>query len=285
MNKLIADSGATKTEWSLIDTEHKNSVSIITQGISPFYQKTDEIFLMLEQELFPEIGEYFIEQIFFYGTGCSQPDKISIVYNALHKAFPLAEINIEHDLLAAARAVCGKTPGIACILGTGSNTCLFNSKDITDNIPSLGFMLGDEGSGAYFGKKLLQSFFYREMPTELAEKFQNEFQIDKTNVLNNVYEKPYPNRYVASFMPFLSKYSNHPFLKQMLSNGFDEFIEKFVLKYEGYHQLPVHFIGSVAFLNQEILIESLNKYGLKTGRFLQSPMEGLVAYHFKNGEA
>ena len=285
MMMLIADSGATKTQWELVNTKDNVTVSLNTQGISPFYQQADEIFGMLERELFPHVSEHFIEKIFYYGTGCSQPDKIEVVFNALNKSFPQAEIFIEHDLLAAAKATCGNAAGISCILGTGANTCLFDGKKIIDNVPSLGFILGDEGSGAFFGRKLLQAFFYRDMPNELAKKFLNEFQIDKADVLNNVYEKPYPNRYVASFMPFLNKYSNHAFFKQMLSDGFDEFVKKFILKYEGHHQLPVHFIGSVAFLNQKVLNESLNKYGLKAGRFLQSPMEGLVAYHLKNVEA
>jgi N-acetylglucosamine kinase-like BadF-type ATPase len=282
MMLLIADSGATKTEWTLVDTTTNISVSIITQGISPFYQQADEIFKMLEAELFPRVSEHFIEKIFFYGTGCSQPDKIEVVYKALNKSFPQAEIIIEHDLLAAAKAVCGNESGIACILGTGSNTCLFDGKEIIDNIPSLGFMLGDEGSGAYFGRKILQSFFYRELPTDLSEKFQQEYNIDKTEVLNNVYEKPYPNRYVASFMPFVNNYNQHPFINKLLADGINEFIEKFIVKYKGHENLPVHFIGSVAYLNQQILSASLHKHKLKAGRFLQSPMEGLLTYHLQN---
>jgi glucosamine kinase len=282
MMLLIADSGATKTEWTLVDAATNNYVNIITQGISPFYQPSEEIFKMLEEELFPYVSEHFIEQIFFYGTGCSQPDKIEIVYNALSKSFPQAEINIEHDLLAAAKAVCGNEKGIACILGTGSNTCLFDGKEIIDNIPSLGFMLGDEGSGAYFGRKILQSFFYRELPIELSEKFQKKFNIDKAEVLNNVYEKPYPNRYVASFMPFVNNNHEHPFIMKLLSDGFDEFIEKFILKYKEHQNLPIHFIGSVAYLNQDALIVSLQKHKLKAGKFLQSPMEGLITYHLQN---
>jgi glucosamine kinase len=282
---LIADSGSTKTHWELFDTETNKAQTVFTQGINPFYQSSEDIFTMLEHELFPSVSEQFIEKIFFYGAGCSQTDKIETVHNALNQSFPQATIVIEHDLLAAAKATCGNHSGIACILGTGSNSCQYNGTTIVDNIPSLGFMLGDEASGAFFGRKLLQSFFYRELPLELAENFSEEYKTDKSVVLNNVYEKPNPNRYVASFMPFINKHHEHPFIRKIISNGFDEFIEKFILKYEGHKNLPIHFIGSVGFLNQEILFESLTKHSLHPGKILKSPMEGLVAYHLENNAA
>jgi len=282
MMMLIADSGSTKTHWELVNTDTRNTQPYFTQGISPFYQSSADIFKMLETELFPHISEHYIEKVFYYGTGCSQPDKIEVVYNALNKSFPQAQIFIEHDLLAAAKAACGNESGIACILGTGSNSCLFDGKEISDNVPSLGFMLGDEGSGAFFGRKILQAYFYRDMPNELADKFKIQFAINKVDVLNNVYEKPNPNRYVASFMPFLNENNTHPFIKNILSEGFNEFIEKFILKYEGHQHLPIHFIGSVAFINQNILTERLAKYNLKVGRFLRSPMEGLIEFHLNN---
>jgi N-acetylglucosamine kinase-like BadF-type ATPase len=201
------------------------------------------------------------------------------VQKAIEKAFPDAKVKVDHDLMGAAVATCGDKPGIACILGTGSNSCLFDGKKILDNVPSLGFILGDEGSGAHLGRKLLQAYYYREFPADLAEKIRKEYDMDKQTVLNHVYDEPMPSQYVATFARFISDNNEHPFIHELLYAGFKEFLERLVIKYEGSRELPVHFIGSIAQLNQEILQEVMDELGLKPGIILKSPMDGLIKYH------
>lgn len=279
MNVLIADSGSTKTHWTLTNNHQQE---YYTQGISPFYLSEKEIVEIIKNELLTQIGSLQVEQVFFYGTGCSQDDKIQIVKNALQNALHIDNVFVEHDLLAAARATCGTQKGITCILGTGSNSCLFDGENIIDNIPSLGFLLGDEASGAWFGRKLLQAYFYRELPADLKTAFESDFPFSKAEILDNVYGVNMPSKYVASFMPFLYKHVTHNFIEDILTKGFNEFIERMILKYEASNQLPIHFIGSVAFLNQNILAKCLESYKLNKGIILKSPIEGLVKYHLAN---
>lgn len=276
-NILIADSGATKTHWKLIG----NAVNedFYTSGISPFYLTAEDIIGLLRNSLPAQLIEKQIDFLFYYGTGCSQSDKIAIVHYALQQVFNANIVAVEHDLLAAARATCGNDKGITCILGTGSNSCLFNGHEIEDNIPSLGFILGDEGSGAWFGRKLLQAYFYRELPEDLQQSFEQTFPFSKELILENVYSTKTPNAYVATFMPFLTNYQEHTYIHNLLLNGFSEFLQKMVLKYSNASVLPIHFIGSVAFLNQPILLKALQKCKLKCGNILKDPMEGLIKYH------
>ena len=282
MNILIADSGATKTHWELVNTTDKSHTTFYTQGISPFYFNETEISEILTKELLTQNDFSTVEKIFFYGTGCSQPDKIAIVRNALANTLNTENVMVEHDLLAAAKGTCGNNKGITCILGTGSNSCLYDGKNIIDNVPSLGFLLGDEGSGAWFGRKILQAYFYRELPAELHSAFENKFPFSKAEILNEVYGVKNPNSYVATFMPFISENNEHPFIKNLLSAGFQEFLTRTVLKYSEHENLPVHFIGSVAFLNKEILVAALHQFNLTAGNIFKSPMQGLLQYHLEN---
>ena len=273
---LIADSGSTKTHWEFI---HNGKVSsAYTDGINPFYKSTEQIIADIRNELLPQIN-IEPERIFFYGAGISQPDKVEIVRRALLAVFPSAKAEVEHDLLAAARATCGNAPGISCILGTGSNSCLYDGKKIADNVPSLGFMLGDEGSGGYFGKKLLQAYYYRELPDDLKKLLETEYDMRKEQVLNEVYGSSTPNQVVAAYADFVTEKNQHPFIRRILENGFREFFERFVFKYAGFKNLPVHFIGSIAVLNKEILHAVMDALKLSKGITLKSPMEGLVKYH------
>jgi N-acetylglucosamine kinase-like BadF-type ATPase len=279
MNILVADSGATKTHWELVNTQTTEQKTFYTKGISPFYMNEADIVDLLKNEL----GTFTsVKNIYFYGTGCSQVDKVQVVKNALNTFFQPEKIYVEHDLLAAAKATCKKNKGITCILGTGSNSCLFDGVEIIDNIPSLGFLLGDEGSGAWFGRKLLQAYFYRELPPELHTAFSKKYPFSKDEILNKIYGVKNPNSVVATYMPFLSEHNNHEYVKQLLRLGFDEFVSRTVLKYENHEQLPIHFIGSVAFLNKDILKASLQHFSLTIGEILKSPMEGLIAYHLEN---
>ncbi|GIV33262.1 MAG: ATPase [Chitinophagales bacterium] len=273
---LIADSGSTKTHWVL--TNGRESIPFFTAGINPFYTGIEEIKQLLLNELVPNLP-HKPSAIFFYGAGLSQPDNVQAVGKALQALFPAVPVGVEHDLLAAARATCRNNPGIACILGTGSNSCLYDGEKITDNIPSLGFFLGDEGSGASLGRKLLQAYFYRELPDDLRSSLEQHHDMNRQTILNAVYHQPLPNRFVASFSRFLTQNNQHPAAHALLYEAFSEFIQRHVCKYAGHKQLPVHFIGSVAKLNESILTEVLLKAGLTKGLFLQSPMEGLIAFH------
>lgn len=276
---LIADSGSTKTQWEII---HNGSASsVFTKGTNPFYQTSEDIIKIIRAELLPELKSS-PDKIFFYGAGISQADKKQIVHDALQAVFPRATSEVEHDLLAAARATCGNTAGITCILGTGSNSCLYDGYKIMDNVPSLGFILGDEGSGGYFGRKLLQAYFYRELPAELKKALEAKHDMQRDHVLNAVHGTNMPNQVVASYAGFLTDNNEHPFIRKMLESGFREFLERHVLKYEGHQTLPVHFIGSIARLNQTILFEVLEKMTLKRGVTLKSPMDGLMQYHLSD---
>lgn len=275
---LIADSGSTKTDWNMI-TDASTTENVQTLGFNPMYQNTEEIYSELESALLPNLKEKNPEAVYFYGAGCSSPDRNKIVADALLKAFPDSQIHVDHDLLSAARAVCGHNPGIACILGTGSNTCLYDGNEITDNIPSLGFLLGDEGSGAYLGKLLIKAYLYRELPDELANSLKNTFNLTKESVLNAVYREPMPNRYMATFARFVYEKRKNPAIKELIYTAFEEFFERHVIKYDGHMELPVNFVGSVAYYFADNLKFVAKKYGLRIGTIIQSPSEGLIKYH------
>ncbi len=278
---LIADSGATKTNW-VLQTPNKPHETWTTRGINPFYQAKSSIVSILKEELLPSMnGNNNPSAIHFYGAGCSQEDKIITVIDSLRQAFPNSHIEVDHDLMAAARALCGKEAGIACILGTGSNSCLYDGVNIVDNIPSLGFIIGDEGGGGYIGRKLLQNYFYRELPDDLVVKLEAKFDMQRSAVLNRVYGAEAPSRYVAEFAGFLTENNKHPFVHTLLYKSFMEFLTRQVIKYDNFGNLPIHFIGSIAFYNKHIILEALDSLVLKPGKFMRDPMDGLIAYHTK----
>ncbi len=279
--KIIADSGATKTQWELIDTAQKVR-SILTKGINPYYQKTAEIDQILREELQTQLPAIPIKNIHYYGAGCSVPENKSRIQQAFERVFPNVELEIEHDLLATARALCGREAGIACILGTGSNACLYDGQKIISENLNLGFILGDEGSGSQMGKKLIVAFLQKEMPMELAEKFYQKYPIDRAIVLENIYQKNTPSRYLASFTPFLQRYLDHPFCYQIVYESFQEFVQKYVLKLQHSRAFPIHFSGSIAYHYAEILKTVLEDEQLILGKILKTPMEGLLAYHLSD---
>ena len=275
---LIADSGSTKTDWRLLNaTEVLEEAQ--TVGFNPMYQDTQEIYTELKNSLLPNIKEKNPDQIFFYGAGCSSPERNKRVSDALRLVFPNSEIHVDHDLLAAARAVCGHKPGIACILGTGSNTCLYDGAKIVDNVPSLGFLLGDEGSGAYLGKLLMKAYFYRELPDELNQAIKSKYDITKDTFLDELYGSPVPSRYIAKFARFAYDKRKHPIVHAMIYENFAEFFERHVCKYANYQDLPVNFVGSIAFHFSDTLNQVAKKYGTRIEKIISSPNEGLIEYH------
>ena len=276
---LIADSGSTKTTWCILDRGKKKSLT--TGGLNPFYNTSEDIYRELIKHLKPIVNDG-VELVFFYGAGVVNSESGNIVRKAIAKLFPEAEIEPNSDLLAAARATLGLKQGIACILGTGSNSCLYDGKTITAHVPPLGYILGDEGSGAVLGKKLAGDFLKNLMPPHLASLFQNKFHFEYAEYLNNVYKNEKPNKFLAEFVPFLKENIEEPYCLRLLNDSFEEFIERNITQYPGFQELPVCFVGSVAFYFEEQIKEVLKKRNLRFGLILKEPMDGLVDYHIKN---
>jgi glucosamine kinase len=277
MAKLIADSGATKCEWCLIHNGRKKS--FFTTGISPYFLDGNQIVELLQKELLPSLKKVEVEEVDFYGTGLSNPNNAVIIAKALKKVFKGARVEVNTDMLAAARALCGREKGIACILGTGSNSCYYNGKKIVHNSASLGFILGDEGSGAYLGKKVVQYFLYNTFDDDLRTRFDAKFLTNKVEILENVYKTPLPNRYLATFAIFLAENRGHYMIENIIEDGLYDFFFNHLYNYKESFKLPINFIGSVAFGFKDVLQELCNTYGLKLGKVLKNPMEGLIKYH------
>lgn len=277
--KIIADSGSTKTEWVLLENDtpvHNHK----TQGINPYIQNSEQISVMLQEELPQVFHTTPVEALYYYGAGCSIEEKINTVANGLKPVFKLASsIQIYHDMLGAARSVCGKEKGIAAILGTGSNVCLFNGTEIYKSIVSLGYVLGDEGSGNHIGRIFLKKLFYNNIDEVIKEKFFSAFKLSLNDLVNSIYNKPFPNRFLASFTPFLYANIEHPQLKKIVSDCFNEFINVHVIPIAGNEILKFNCVGSVGFLFRNILEEELNKKQIKVGTIIQSPIEGLIKFH------
>lgn len=275
--KLIADSGSTKTEWCLISGKTKRS--FVTQGLSPYFLSAEQIEYIIENELSPKLKKLEPDEVFFYGTGCSNPDNVKLVKKAINKVFAGALVTVNHDLMGAARALCGNEKGVACILGTGSNSCYFNGKKIIKNSPGLGYVLGDEGSGAYLGKKVVQYFLYNTFDADLMDRFKAKFNTNSSEILTAVYKKPLPNRYLASFAIFLSENRGHYMIENIIEDGFNDFFFNHIYKYRESWTLPIHFTGSIAYGFKDVLEEMCNTYELQLGRVLKRPMDGLIKFH------
>jgi glucosamine kinase len=276
-SKLIADSGATKAEWVLIHNGKKKN--LFTQGISPYFLSQDEIVALLRSELVKKLKGAEPDEIYYYGTGCANPANAKSVKQALKKVFPMARIEVETDLMAAARAVCGKEKGLACILGTGSNSCYYNGKKIVKNSPGLGYVLGDEGSGAYLGKKVIQYYLYNTFDEDLRARFDAKFVTTNVEILNNVYKKPLPNRYLASFTMFLAENRGHYMVENIIEDGLNDFFFQHLCKYAEVWKLPVSFVGSVADGFKDVIAELCRAYEFELGTILKNPMPGLVKFH------
>jgi glucosamine kinase len=278
---LIADSGSTKTNWVLLGNDLK-TIEANTQGFNPYFQTSRIIEDAIRNELSKEIISQAKEKdltVFYYGAGCSSPDKVKTVALALQNVFINATISVHHDLLASARALCGTHPGIACILGTGSNSCYYDGKEIKENIPSVGYFFGDYGSGGHIGKKLIQAYFDDKIPADLKSKFSAMPDFDREYILDNIYQKPMPNRFLASYGKIAAEFIQHDYIKKMVKKCFTDFLMYQVEKYSTHKQLPINFVGSVASSNKDLLLEVIAERGLKPGLILKSPMSGLIEFH------
>ncbi len=277
---LIADSGSTKTDWCVCNGTDKLCI-VNTQGINPYHQSIDDIKTIICTEFIPQIANISkesITEIYYYGAGCATEIKCNIIKDILAEHFTNARINVASDLLGAARALCKNSEGIACVIGTGSNSCLYDGKNIADNIPSLGYILGDEGSSVALGRRLLSDCFKRQLPPAVCDEFMSEYDLTMESVLENIYKKPLANRYMAQFTPFIAKHREITQVHNILISCFTDFFKRNVI---AYHKpwLPVHFVGSVATVFSEELIETANSLGMKTGQFIQNPIDGIVSYH------
>ncbi len=276
--KLIADSGATKTTWTLVGGPRRKTLQ--TQGISPYFFTPDQISALLQKDLLPKLKGAAVRAIHFYGTGCATPENSALVQKGLKEAFPqVRTITVQSDLMAAARALCGRKKGIACILGTGSNSCVYDGRNIVRNNPAPGFILGDEGSGAYLGKKVVQYFIYNTFDEDLAHKFRLRFATTYREILQHVYKEPWPNRYLASFAPFLSENRGHYMIENILEDGLSDFFFTHLYKYPETWKYPIHFVGSIAWHFRDVLKELCGSFELQLGEVMQSPMPGLLRYH------
>lgn len=280
-SRLVADSGSTKTEWCLVEAGGTTK-TCFTDGLNPYYHTPESIETILREKLIPEIGTGNVQEIHFYGAGCTGDERSEMLGNVLKTVFSAERVDVQSDVLGAVRAVCGHKPGIAGILGTGANTCRYDGEKIIDNVPVLGFILGDEGSAGYFGKKLLQGYFYREMPADLKSEMEKKYDMNRSTILENVYKKEHPNRYVANFARFAGEFASHPYIESIMRQGFIEAVERHILKYDGARDIPVGFVGSVAYFHATLLRSILIEKGLTPGTIIKNPMENLIRYHSGN---
>ena len=280
MNILIADSGSTKTAWILL-SEGAEPKEYVTSGINPNFNTVDEMADIIRDGLMDVINGASIGFVYFYGTGCGPESRKKKVKAALQLCFFDALIEVNTDLLAAARACLGNEAGVACILGTGSNTCLYDGEKIIKGVPSMGFALADEGSGGYFGKKILNSYFYELMPEELRNWLDENFDMRLESVLDAVYIKPRPNKYVAGFTRLIGEFHEHEFVRAMVRDGFIEFVEKQVGYLGDLTGQKVGFVGTIASIDRDILEEVLQQKGMILGDIVRGPIDELADYHLK----
>ena len=249
-----------------------------TKGLNPFFQSEEEIQQELTHSLLPQLPEGTIDSVYFYGAGCT-PEKAPTLRRAIADSLPIVgNIKAYSDMLAAARGLCGREAGITCILGTGSNSCFYDGKEIVNHISPLGFILGDEGSGAVLGKLLVGDILKNQLSPAIKEAFLKQFDLTVPEIIDRVYRQPFPNRFLASLSPFIAQHLEEPGIRQLVLGSFIAFLRRNVMQYD-YTQYPAHFIGSVAHCYKEILQEAAQETGIRIGKILQSPMEGLIQYH------
>lgn len=274
---LIADSGSSKTDWRVIHRDGKISQHRGV-GFNPYYMTSEEMAIQMRHEFLINL-ESEIEEIFYYGAGCSAPDRKAEVSNALSTIFKQAKIHVDHDLAAAAHATCGHKSGIACILGTGSNSCDYDGKNIIATRPAAGYILGDEGGGCYVGRKFLTDFIHEEMPEQIREAAIDRFHFSQNIIQDHVYRQPYPSRYMASFCRFITENKADPYCYNLFYNSFKDFFAKHVFKYENYQNKSVNFVGSIAYYNSDILRKAASDAGINVNIIIESPIAGLTLYH------
>ena len=279
MNKglLIADSGSTKTDWLFVSTNGER-LEQHTDGINPARDARDNIYNVLYHQLLPQLPQALeLQAVYFYGAGCISPFKEN-VQSVINELLPACHIEVESDLLGSARALCGHEPGIACILGTGSNSCLYDGKDIVMHTPPLGYILGDEGSGSMLGKTLLNGLFKGLLPQELKQAFCDKYDMTLPDIIQHVYRQPAANTFLASLVPFIVEHRAHPAIHDMLVSAFRLFFERNIAVYQ-HREMPVNCVGGIAQQFTEEIREAAAAEDMQIGRILRRPIESIVQYH------
>ena len=276
---LIAESGSTKTDWRLVHPNGEIS-SYSTIGFNPYYISETGVLEALKNSELTAINTT-VKQVFFYGAGCSTVENCLMLSNTLELVFENAKIEVSHDMLAAARATCGKGKGMVAILGTGSNSCLYDGNAISENVTSLGYLLGDYGSGAAIGKTFISAYLEKELPQEISEAFTATYQLSTADILNAVYKQALPNRFLAGFNRFVAQHINKPYIKQIVENSLEAFFEKNICKYSAYQQNKLHLVGSISFVYEDIIRQTAKKYNVEIGKIIKAPIDELVKYHLK----
>lgn len=279
---LIADCGSTKIDWCLLNGNEKVA-QIFTVGMNALMLTQEEMTERIKNELMPHIVSYKVDEIYYYGAGIISDEIKGNVINALKANIPTAtKIEVDSDLLAAARALCQHEPGVACIMGTGSNSCYYDGEKVVDNVSPLGYILGDEGSGAVLGKLLVGDVLKKQLPEHICEKFLKEYDMDRTKIITAVYRQHPANRFLAQFAPFLQNNMDEPAVHDLVVNAFTAFFKRNVANYENYKELPCNFVGSIAFYQKKALTEAAEALGITIGTIIQAPMEGLIKFHSNN---
>ncbi len=276
---LVADSGSSKTDWM----GHKDGETFhfSTIGINPYFLNEASISMHISKNTSLLGCAQDVREIYFFGAGCSSPDKHEVVSNGLSAVFPNAYISVEHDLLGSVYATCGTEEGLVSILGTGSNICYFDGKKIDDGNHGLGYVLGDEGSGTFFGKKVLLGYFHQEMPQDLRTIFLETYGTKKEEVITRVYQQSFPNIYLANFSKFMAANISHWYIQEIVRSGFQEFVDTNIKDYPNYNKIKSHFVGSIAYYYQDILIDVLKENNITIGKILQKPIQELYNFVLK----
>ena len=275
---LLADSGSTKTDWGLVENG-KLVERLRTSGMNPFQMSEEAITEEIKTHLVPELPGTVLDEVHFYGAGCTK-EKQPIVERALRANLTInGECEVASDMLGAARGICGHKPGIACILGTGSNSCSYDGKNLVKNVSPLGFILGDEGSGAVLGKLLVGDVLKNQMPEAITKRFFEKYKLTSAEIIDRVYRQPKPNTFLASFVPFLEENIDEPKIYNLVKESFRSFLRRNVMQYDGWQTLPIGFNGSIAKIYKKPLLEALEEEGMHLGRIIQAPMEAMVEYH------
>ena len=276
---LIADGGSTKCSWCQLD-EAGQRVYFNTEGYNPDFIDTTGIMASLSSSLPEGVPRTQVREVHFYGAGVSSQAKADIIGNALKQLFPAAAIFVTEDLLAAARALLGRQPGFAAILGTGTNSCIYDGQRITHNVDSLGYFLGDEGSGSFIGKRLLRDYLRGLLPDGLGAELQSAYGLGSRNdILDRLYNQPLPNRFLASFAKFAYDHNNVSYCREIVLEGFEAFFNNLVVNYPGYQSLTFNCIGSVGYNFRDALTQVARSHGMTVGKILRSPIDDLVSYH------
>ncbi len=276
---LIVDSGSTTTEWVFVnDGEFTRFKS---PGFNPYYYKNKEYLYFLDDKSLAGLMFSNVEEIFFYGSGCSTPDNCTIVKSALREIFPGAKVHLHHDLYGAAIALCGNQPGIACILGTGSNSCLWDGNEIIENVPSLGYLLADEGSGTYLGKIILAEILLGNAPEEISDSFYETYNLSFATTLDKIYKEGNPNKFMSQLSIFAFNNLDDEWILSMVEKNFEDFLEAQIMKYSNYENHKINFVGSVSHHFKDVLFDVLRNHSLNAGKIIKSPIEELVRLHIE----